>query len=73
MPYKNFNVNTNTQVDKTNFTKFDRTFRTKCKALSLRETKYFWKDNLRQAVAVSRELQCSIGKGKKEMETSCFP
>ena len=47
-----------------NFAKSYGTFRTKCKALSLIETKDFWKDNLKQAVAVlqnSREIYYSIG------------
>ena len=46
-----------------NFAKFYGTFQTKCKALSLIETKDFWKDNLKQAVAVlqnSRESQLAI-------------
>ena len=65
MPYKNFNVNTNIQVDKTNFAKFYGTSQTKCKGLSLSETKDFWKDNLKQVVPVLqslREIQYSNGK-----------
>ena len=59
MPYKNSNVNTNILVDKTNFAKFYGTSQTKCKGLSLSETKDFWKDNLKRVVPVlqsSREL-----------------
>ena len=47
MPYKNFNANTKIQVDKTKVAKFYGTSQTKCKELSLSETKYFWKDNLK--------------------------
>ena len=59
MPYKNFNVNTNIQVDKTNCAKFYETFQTKGKGLSLSETQNFWKDYFKQVVPVlqsSREI-----------------
>ena len=59
MPYKNFNVDTNIKVDKTNFAKFYGTSQTKCEGLSLSDTRDFWKDNLKQVVPVlqsSREI-----------------
>ena len=46
MPYKTFDVNTKILVDKTNFTKFYGTSKTKCKGLRLSETKDFLEDNL---------------------------
>ena len=62
--YKFFNVN-NKKVDKTNFPKFYGTFQTKCKVLSLSETKDLGKNSLKQAVMVLqslREIWYSIGK-----------
>ena len=34
-----------------------KSFQTKCKALSLSETKDFWKDDLKQAVVVLQSLR----------------
>ena len=47
MSYKDFNVNTNIYVEKTNFTQFYELSETKFKELSLTQTKDFWKDNLK--------------------------
>ena len=59
MHYKHFDVNTKTEIDKTNFAKFYGTFQTKCKALGLSEAKDFCKDDFKQTVVVlqsSREI-----------------